>query len=120
MVGRRPTDAFVELLGSLSSGSLTLDLAGDRIVSLDADRRDLDVRVDPILPSAHPEGPRSHAPTMGLRDAIHLAGALAHAGWRIDVSREGRTVVSMGRGHSALTGHLSGDPIALWRLRKAL
>jgi hypothetical protein len=120
MPGPRPTTFLVDFLRSLSSGSLTVDVAGDRFVSLDADRKDVAVRVEPILRTTYPESPTPHAPPMGLRESIGLAGALAHAGWRVDVSREGHTVVSMGRGHSALTGHLSGDPIALWRLRKAL
>jgi hypothetical protein len=89
-------------------------------VSLDADRRTVEVRVDPILRRPGEPSVRAEAPKMGLRDSLGVAGELARIGWQVNVYRSEHRVLSAGRGHSALLGHVSANPVELWRVWREL
>ena len=120
MAERSPARFGVQLLSRLTAGSLAIDFRGAPFVRLDAEHRDVEVRVDPLVRRPGEPSVRADAPEVGIRDALGLARDLARTGWQMTVYRGEKSVLSAGRGHSALTGHVSADLVALWRLRKEL
>jgi hypothetical protein len=114
------TTELARLLGRLTNGSVRLEVDGELFVELDASSRTVRVQAEPLLGLERrlrtvPSEDRPH-----LWEARGLPGALARSGWRVTVADGGEELVRVGHGVSALTGHLSVTPRALWRLRRLL
>ena len=107
----------VQLLRQLTGGQFKIQLNGSAIVQVDATARDLEMDVTPIAELA---ADRGKGPSMGLREGLALARGLAKAEWRIRIRKGPHDLATLGRGVSALTGHVSVTPRGLrefWRSR---
>lgn len=114
----RGPEEFVGLLASVLRGRVEARIAGVPAAVLDGDARELSVDLRAI------GGPRGigsvlHESHLGLWSARGVPGALAKAGWSVRLREGEAEVVRMGRGATALTGHLDVHPLAAWRARRA-
>ena len=115
--------SLVELLGSVPSGRMTVSIGGKPLVTLDAERKTLEVDLEKakgagldISEIIRVEGGR----TASIRGSVHVAGALSRLGWRLDLYSRGEKVISLGKGPSRLTGHVSFNPLRLKRVLELL
>ena len=106
-------------LGRFSDGSLHIDVDSAPFASMDARSRNLDLQLAPLL------GGRRHARRwmreegpVGLWRARHVPTELARMGWRVTLYDGTHELLALGRGTSALTGHVRVSPAALWKLRR--
>jgi hypothetical protein len=110
---------LVRFLSGLSGGSVQVDIDSAPFASVDASSRNLDLQIAPLL-SGQP-GTRSivrEEGPAGLWRARSIPTELARRGWRLTLYDGTHELLSLGRGTSALTGHVHVDPAALWKLRK--
>jgi hypothetical protein len=112
---------LVQALGGLTDGSLQVDIDSVPFAAVDARARNLDLQIAPLLGQvprarsvAREEGPG------GLWSASHIPADLARRGWRITLYDGPEELLALGRGASALTGHVRVHPTKLWKLRKLL
>ena len=112
--------SLVELLGTVPSGRMTVSVGGEPLVTMDADSKTLEVDLEKAKKAGldvseiiRVEGGR----TASIRGSVNVAGALSHLGWRLDLYSGGERVVSLGKGHSRLTGYVGFNPL---RLKKIL
>lgn len=106
-------------LGGLSGGSVQIGLGAAPFASVDAESRTLKLQIAPLLlgsggtrPMLRASGPRD------LWKARNIPAQLARSGWRLTLYDGTQELLSLGRGTSALTGHIHLNPTALWTLRK--
>jgi len=112
---------FVGLLGHLSEGSVEVVLGAEPLASLDARTRNIELQVRPLLAAGGPHGTASRIEGAAeLWKARRVPSELARIGWRITVSDGSEELLAVGRGTSALTGHVHAPPATLWKLRKFL
>jgi hypothetical protein len=112
-------NVFVRLLSRLSAGSIRVDIDSVPFATLDARARTLDVQVGPLLHEGHRGRSTSQRRTsFGLWNARRVPGELAREGWRVTLHDGDNELVALGRGTSALTGHVHVSPVGLWKLRK--
>lgn len=115
--------SLVGLLENIPSGRATVSVHGRPVISIDADRKALEVEAIGVADAGlHlselfrlKEG-RSAV----LEEPMHVSGALSRLGWRLTLYAEGDKVLSMGRGVSRLTGRISVNPLKLKKLLTAL
>jgi hypothetical protein len=107
------------LLSRVSDGSLQVDLDSVPFASVDAQSRNLELQIDPLLREqrgtrkvARPEG------SLGVWRSRKIPSELARRGWRLTLYDGTDELLVLGRGTSALTGHVRLNPAALWKLRK--
>jgi hypothetical protein len=112
---------FAELLSGLSGGSAQVQIDSAPFATIDAGSRNLDVQIGPLLHEPRrvrslvlEEGP------VGLWKGRSIPSELARRGWRLTVSEGPDELMALGRGTSALTGHVHVSPAGLWKLRKLL
>jgi hypothetical protein len=113
------SELAVGLLSRVSSGSLEIDVDSSPFASVDAQSRSIDVQIAPLL------RPRRRASSL-LREegpfavwkARKIPAEMARAGWRLTLRDGSHELLALGRGTSALTGHVHVNPAALWQLRK--
>jgi hypothetical protein len=112
---------LVGLLGGLSGGSAQVQIDSVPFATVDAGSRNLDVQVGRLLneprrrhPAVLKEGP------VALWKGRSIPSELARKGWRVTVHDGSDELMALGRGTSALTGHVHVSPAALWKLRKLL
>lgn len=110
---------LVRALSGLSDGSVQVDIDSAPFASVDAQSRNLDLQIAPLLGGQRParavlreEGP------VGLWRARSIPTDLARQGWRLTLYDGTHELLSLGRGTSALTGHVHVNPAELWKLRK--
>ena len=123
MEEREGLTSLIELLGLVPSGKATVSVAGRPLVTIDADKKTLDLEAG----LAGAAGLRlsdlmklEEGPGGAIEGSLRLPGALAHLGWRLTVYSEGDTILTMGSGVSRLTGRISMNPLRLRKLLKAL
>ena len=116
MSARTTAEGFAQLLSRLAAGSVNAALDGAPLATLDVAHRTLTVQLDPLL-AAGERRPLLSEVRVGLWSARGVPGALARHGWRVSLRRGEQELVGLGRGTSALTGHVRLDPVALWKLR---
>jgi hypothetical protein len=107
------------LLSKVSDGSVQVDLDSVPFASVDAQTRNLEVQILPLLRGEH--GTRSIAWQGGpveLWRSRKVPAELARRGWRLALYDGAEELLVLGRGTSALTGHVHVNPAALWKLRK--
>jgi hypothetical protein len=109
------------ILNNLTDGTAQIDIGATRVATVDARSRTMDVQIDPLLdrkasisPMGGGRGP------IGFWNARGIPGELARRGWRLNVYDGPRELLALGRGTSALTGHIHLNPAGLWKLRKLL
>lgn len=120
MTERPLGEALMRLLDQVASGSAEAKIDGTLVAVLDAEGRNLTIDVDPFLTAGtHDDspGPQAH---LSLWKNRGIPSALARSGWQVSLQSESRELMRMGRGVSALTGHVHASPTALWKLRRFL
>jgi hypothetical protein len=107
------------LLSKVSDGSIQVDLDSVPFASVDAQARNLEVQIVPLLRGER--GTRSIASQGGpleLWRSRRVPAELARRGWRLTLYDGTEELLVLGRGTSPLTGHIHLNPAALWKLRK--
>jgi hypothetical protein len=108
-----------DLLSKVSDGTIDVDVDSVPLASVDAKSRNLEVQIVPLLRGER--GTRSIAWQGGPLDlwrSRKVPAELARRGWRLTLYDGTEELLVMGRGTSALTGHIHLHPAALWKLRK--
>ena len=113
----------IGLLGLVPSGKATVSVKGRPVVTVDADRKAVDVEADGVR-----EAGLHLADLVKLQEgrtgmiagSVHVTGALARLGWKMTLYDEGERILSMGSGVSRLTGHVRLNPLKLRKLLKDL
>jgi hypothetical protein len=109
------------ILKNLTDGIAQIDIDATRFATVDARSRTLDVQIDPLLDrKASTSTIRVARGPIGLWNTRGVPGELARQGWRLNVYDGPRELLALGRGTSALTGHIHLNPEGLWKLRKLL
>ncbi len=110
---------LVRFLSRLSGGSVQIGIDAAPFASVDAQSRNLDLQIAPLLRGqrgarsiVREEGPA------GLWRARSIPTELARRGWRLTLYDGTHELLALGRGTSALAGHIHVNPTALWKLRK--
>jgi hypothetical protein len=115
------TGLLVGLLGGISGGSAQVQIGSVPLATVDAGSKNLDVQIGSLLNEPRKrrsvvlkEGP------VGLWKGRSIPSELARKGWRLTVHDGPDELMALGRGTSALTGHVHVTPAALWKLRKLI
>jgi len=106
------------LLGMLASGSISIKIDGDPLVSVNADRKDIDVQVAPLRDHAGDLGSVASGGGMDLLRSAGVPFALARDEWRVSIRDGDRPLIDIGRGTSSLTGHVRVHLAAVDELRR--
>jgi hypothetical protein len=107
------------LLSRVSAGSAEVALDSVPFASVDAPARNLELQILPLL-----RGPRGARSTdrpkspFGVWRSRGVPAELARRGWRLTLYDGTDELLVLGRGTSALTGHVRLHPAALLKLRK--
>ena len=119
MAGWNDLVSLVELLETVPAGKMTVSAGGLPFVTVDADNKTLDVDLEKakgagldVSEIIRIEGGR----TTTIRGSLSLGGALSRLGWKLNLYSDGDRIISLGRGASRLTGHVSVNPLRLKRL----
>ncbi|HYB75372.1 MAG TPA: hypothetical protein VEC08_00285 [Nitrososphaerales archaeon] len=120
-------DTFLHLLPSLTSGSLTMTVNKLPLLKVDSDSRSLSVEAAGVRESGlklgevalSRNGEKTSLGTL-LSSSERLARSLAQVGWTLTVYDGNSDLLSMGRGISRMTGHVSVNPIKLMKLVRVL
>ena len=115
--------SLIELLAFVPSGKATLTVAGRPLLTIDADKKTLDLEVEGVRQAGLrisdlvklEEG--SGNPIGG---SLQMTGTLARLGWNLSLYLEGERIANMGSGVSRLTGHVSVNPFKLRKLLNAM
>ncbi len=119
MAKKAKPNEFVGLLGLFKSGELTLSVRGNEALKLDAKVKSVTLDVGAIESLSLGKA-LSESLDLSVASSIGAARALAKAGWELELSRDGKEVARLGRGVSALTGHIRGSLRELLSLRRSL
>lgn len=112
---------LVGFLSGFSDGSVQVDIDSAPFASVDASTRNVDLQITPLLSGQRRT--RSMVPEVGpvgLWRARSIPTELARMGWRLTLYDGTHELLALGRGTSALTGHVHVSPTGLWTLRKLL
>jgi len=115
--------SLLEVLGLAASGKATVSVGGRPLLSVDADRKTLDVEADGAGEAGlHLSDLVKLEEGKGgmIEGSMHVTDALSRLGWRLTLYAEGDRILSMGSGVSRLTGRISVNPLRLRKLLKAL
>jgi hypothetical protein len=113
-------EVLAGLLRQISGGKIEAQLDGTAIASIDGESRTVTVHLDPLLAGDRPSLPRLHEGHLKLWSARGVPSSLARSGWHVSLQSGEQELVGLGRGVSALTGHVRVSPSALWKLRRLL
>ena len=115
--------SMVRLLRLFPSGKATVTVGGKAIVSVDADRKTLDVETEGVADAGlrlaslmNRQGGRGGT----IESSMHASEALSRLGWKLTLDAGGDRVLSMGQGSSRLTGRVSVNPLKLKKLLRSL
>ena len=114
--------SIIGLLALIPSGKVTISVRNRPLVTLDADRKTLDLEVGGMGESGVrlSDFVRSGAGHGTSFESIRVGGTLSRLGWKLNLYAGGDRVLSMGSGVSRLTGHINVNPLRLKKLLKAL
>ena len=115
--------SLIGLLGLIPSGKATVSVGGRPVLTVNADRKTLDVEAAGVGEAGLRLSDLVKAQEGGgnvIEGSLHVTGALARLGWRLTLYAEGDRIISMGNGVSRLTGRISVNPLRLRKLLKAL
>ena len=106
----------------IPTGRATVSVGGRPLVTVDADRRMLDLEVAGMEESGVRllDFVRSGAGPGAAIESVRAGGTLSRLGWKLNIYAGGDRVLSMGSGVSRLTGHVNVNPRGLKKLLKAL
>lgn len=121
---RRATIA--DLLQMFDAGRLTVSVNGLPTLSVDADSKSLGLEARGVKESGLKLSTMIRAEGQGigiaglLNGAESIARTLSEKGWKMTLYDRGDRILTMGRGVSALTGHVGTSPLKLRRILNSL
>lgn len=121
MAGRSSLeDDLSELLEMLKGGSVRIAAEGEILAAVDADQRNVRVDVQPFLQEWRKLLRAAPRDSKTARGATGVPRLLAEEGWQVALYDRDKEVARLGRGTSALTGHIHIDLAAVGLLREIL
>ncbi len=111
---------LLDLLSTLRSGTVRVAGPEGILALVDADRRTVRMDIQPFVEEWRAFLRAAPKDAADVRDGSHLPKALAEEGWQIDLYNRDKEVARIGRGTSALTGHVHVNLAALGLLREML
>ena len=113
------SNLLARFLSEFSDGSVEVDLDSAPLASLDARSRNLDLQIAPFLGGdLRARSIMREGGPAGLWNARKIPRELARQGWRLTLYDGSQELLALGRGTSALSGHVRVRPAAQWKLRK--
>ena len=113
----------LDALSLFESGSVNISVNGFPLAKVDCDKKDIEVEMRGVDESGikifHIARNGTEL-TAVLREAQELASGLSRIGWQLKIYNMGAPALTMGRGVSRLTAHISVNPLKLRRLLKDL
>ncbi len=120
MAASREAQTLTRLLGGLKGGSLAMEVSGAPLLILDANAREVQFDLDPLLPRQGELRGLLHEEKVSLWKNLGVPGDLARMGWRVRLRLEQEDVLALGRGTNPLLGHVHLSRGSLKLLRKEL
>ncbi len=108
---------MVPLLASVRSGRVRITMGGAPLAAVEAEPHTIRIDVRPFVSEWHRFLSSARDARGGLHGAHGLPRALAEAGWQVVLYRGPTEIARIGRGTSALLGHVHLDLAALGLLR---
>jgi hypothetical protein len=107
---------LLDFLALLKSGRVMVSINGKPALSLDSGSKSIEAEAKGVKESGlklmqvlKPEGGL-------LRGSEHIARKLSEEGWTFTLYERGEKLLTMGKGASALTGHIHVNPLKLRRI----
>ena len=113
-----PTGQLLTLLSRLRGGEVAVDWNHRPWIHLDGDARNVEVDLDPFTASGGRLRAMLHFGRVAGWKSVGLPKELAQLGWRVSLRSEERPVLELGRGTSAVTGHVHVELRALPHLAR--
>jgi hypothetical protein len=110
------------ILALIPTGKAIVSVEGRPLVTVDADRKMVDLEVAGIKESGVrlADFIRPGAGPGRAFESVRAGGTLSRLGWKLNLYAGEDRILSMGSGVSRLTGHVSVNPRGLKKLLKAL
>ncbi len=118
MSARVLAQSLAHFLQNFSAGSAEASIDGLPFAELDADQRNLTVRIDPLRTEGRSMRSLLSESHLHLWETRGVPGSLARAGWRVSLHEGPSELVRLGRDVSPLTGHVHVSPSVLLRRRR--
>ncbi len=115
----KSADLLVEMLHHVTGGSVQARVGGSSVLTLDADAHNLEMDFD-LFARLEQRVRSSISPIHPLRwwEIRGVPTTLARSGWQLTLREGPHEILRLGRGVSALTGHVHVRAGALWKLRR--
>jgi hypothetical protein len=108
------------LLERFRGGQASINWNRSSLVVLDADQRNVEVDIGPLVHARHGLVKALNQGHMGGLESIGVPGYLASLGWKVTLKDGGQPLLWLGRDVSALTGHVHVKLRALRELTRML
>jgi len=111
------------LLALVSAGRATVTVGGVQLIEVNGDRKTLEIEAALAKQSGMSLSnlaKRNGGPLGALTGPISAAGVLSQLGWKLTLRTGGEVVLSMGKGSSRLTGHITLNPLKTRKLLRVL
>ena len=120
MSASREAQTLTRLLGELKGGSLSMEISGAPLLTVNANEREVQFDLDPLLPRQRELRGLLHEEKVSLWKNLGVPGHLAKMGWRVRLRLDREDVLALGRGTNPLLGHVHLSRGTLKLLRKEL
>jgi hypothetical protein len=118
MSASRESRSLTRLLGGLTGGSVRMEISGNRLLTVNADEREVELDLDPLLPRRGEIQGLLHEEKVSLWKNLGVPRDLARMGWRVRLRLEQEDVLALGRGTSPMLGHVHLSRGSLKLLRR--
>jgi len=117
----------LDLLSSITSGTLTVGVNGLPFLKVDAESRSVGVEARGVKECGirlssivEIQGGGRKGVSAILKGSESAAKGLSEKGWKLVLSDRGSTMLTMGRGVSKVTGHVRVNPLKLRKILEIL
>ncbi len=97
-----------------------MDISGTPLLTVNANEREVQLDLDPLLPRQGELRGLLHEEKVSLWKNLGVPGNLAKMGWRVRLRLEQEDVLALGRGTSPVLGHVHLSRGSLKLLRREL
>jgi hypothetical protein len=118
MPTKQELQTVVRALAGVTRGGLEAELSGTPFLTLDGDRRNVDVELASLSGGKDAAFPFVREGRVRVWQSLGVARTLARTGWRFTVRKGEVELLAMGRDVSALTGHVRVNLRSIGELRK--
>jgi hypothetical protein len=116
---KREAEPMLGLLQRLQGGHVSVQWGDQPFAELDADRKNVEIDLGPVLAQRQTFAGVLHERRFQMWRTLRFPGALARLNWRVSLRAGDREIVGLGRGTSALTGHVHVELGGLRELARA-